>query len=448
MKKTLFSLLTVLTLLTGVLFGPLSPSLTAEAFQPTDFEVSAEGAMLVSLDTGGVLYQKNIDERLYPASLTKIMTAVLVIENTPDLDTEIITVSKEALDLLEGTDSSVTGLKEGEELTARQLLYNLLMASANDGANAAAEHYGGGNIDRFVQMMNERAAELGMTGTHYVNPHGLHDENHYTTVEDMYKLVVHAMELPVFMDVVSTVRYTMPATNKSEEKTLVTTNYLQDPNTSSYYSGTSGIKTGYTDPAGRCLITTNSRDGYNYLCILMKCPVYGENNQKVRLEFPDSRNLYNWAYDNFEYKSLLSTSEPVGEVGLELAWNKDHLTLVPETEFSAIVPKEADASTVIVEVHPTAETVEAPVEKGQSMGYATIIYAGEELGTVNLVAAESVERSLPLYLLQQGQNLLHTFWFQVVIGVVLLLVIALIILRIIAGHRRRKRQRVRGYRRY
>ena len=453
MKKTVISMCSVLLLLAGVLFGHAGPLLQASAFQPTDFEVSAEGAMLVSLDTGGVLYQKNIDERLYPASLTKIMTAVLVIENTTDLDKEIITVSKEALDLLQGTDSSTTGLKEGEELTARQLLYNLLMASANDGANAAAEHYGGGNIDRFVQMMNDRAAQLGMTGTHYVNPHGLHDANHYTTVEDMYKLVRHAIDLPVFMEVVSTNRYTMPATNKSPEKLLVTTNYLQDPNTSSYYKGTNGIKTGYTDPAGRCLITTNSRDGYNYLCILMKCPVYDENNRKIRLEFPDSRNLYDWAYKNFEYKSLLNTAEPVGEVKLDLAWQKDYLTLLPETEFSAIIPKEADSSTVIVTPHLNDDiqqnggVMEAPVEQGTVLGYATLTYAGEVIGQVNLVASESVERSTPLYLLQQVQNMTHTLWFQIVVGAILLLLLLLIVLRIVAVRRRRRRRRVRNYRR-
>ena len=453
MKKTFFSVCSVLVLLAGILFGPVLPGLRASAFQPTDFEVSAEGAMLVSLDTGGVLYQKNIDQRLYPASLTKIMTAVLIIENTPDLDKEIITVSKEALELLLGTDSSTTGLKEGEELTARQLLHHLLMASGNDSANAAAEHYGGGNIDRFVQMMNQRAAELGMTGTHYVNPHGLHDEDHYTTVEDMYKLVCHAIDLPVFMEVVSTNRYTMPATNKSPEKLLVTTNYLQDPNTSSYYRGTNGIKTGYTDPAGRCLITTTSRDGYNYLCILMKCPVYGENNQKIRLEFPDSRNLYDWAYDNFEYKSLLNTAEPVGEVELELAWSKDHLTLLPETEFSAIVPKEADSSTVIVTPHLNDDiqqnggVIQAPVEQGTVLGYATLTYAGEVLGQVNLVASESVERSTVLYLLEQVKSMAQSLWFQVIAGAVLLLLLFLIIVRAVAVRRRRKRRRVRDYRR-
>lgn len=448
MRKTLFSVILTLSLVAAALFGPLSPGLTAHGFQPTDFEVSAEGAMLVSLDTGGVLYQKNIDQRLYPASLTKIMTAVLVIENTVDLDAESITVSKEALQLLQGTDSSTTGLKEGEVLTARQMLYNLLMASANDAANAVAEHYGGGNIDRFVQMMNEKAAALGMTGTHYVNPHGLHDENHYTTVEDMYKLVRYAIDLPFFMDVVSTIRYKMPATNKSPEKTLVTTNYLQDPNTSSYYKGTNGIKTGYTDPAGRCLITTNSRDGYNYLCILMKCPVYNEQRQKIRQEFPDSRNLYNWAYKNFEYKSLLNTAEPTGEVGLELAWNRDHLTLLPETEFSAIIPKEADSSTIRTEIHLNQETVDAPVKKGEVMGYATLIYAGEELGQVNLVASESVERSTPLYLLRQAKEMTQALWFQVTAGVLLLLLVAFIVFRIVAGRRRRRMKRVRDYRRF
>ncbi|MCI8360865.1 MAG: D-alanyl-D-alanine carboxypeptidase [Clostridiales bacterium] len=448
MRKTLFSFMLTLSLLAAAIFGPLPAGPAAQGFEPTGFEVTAEGAMLVSLDTGGVLYQKNIDQRLYPASLTKIMTSVLLIENTVDLDAETITVSWEALHDLVGTDSSTAGLKEGEVLTARQLLYALLLASGNDGANATAEHYGGGNIERFVQMMNDKAAELGMSGTHYANPHGLHDENHYTTVEDMYKLVRHAISLPVFMEVASTVRYKLPATNKSPERTLVTTNYLQDPSNAVYYKGTSGVKTGYTDSAGRCLITTNSRDGYNYLCILMKCPVYNDRHQKIRQEFPESRNLYNWAYRNFAYKSLLSPAEPTGEVELELAWNKDHLTLLPESEFSAIIPKEADSSTIRTEIHLEKEKVDAPVEKGQVMGYATLIYAGEELGQVNLVASESVKRSTPLYLLRQLKNMTRTLWFQVIAGVLLLLLIAFIILRIVASRRRRRMRRVRNYRRF
>ena len=132
---------------------------------------------------------------------------------------------------------------------------------------------------------------------------------------------------------------------------------------------------------------------------------------------------------------------------MELAWNKDHLTLLPETEFSAIIPKEADSSTIRTEIHLNQETVDAPVEKGQVMGYATLVYAGEELGQVNLVASESVERSTPLYLLRQVKEMTRTLWFQVVVGVIVVLIAALIVFRIIVSRRRRKRKRVRDYRR-
>lgn len=441
MKKTWVSL--ILAVLTFVCVF----SVPAAAFEPTGFEITAEAAMLVSLDTGGVLYQKNIDEKMYPASLTKIMTATLIIENTPDLDSEIITVSKDAIDSLQGTDSSTTGLKEGEELTARQLLYNLLMASANDGAMAAAEHYGGGNVMKFIKMMNDRAAELGMTATHYANPHGLHDLNHYTTVSDMYKLVKHALTLPAFTEIVSTVRYQMPATNKSPAKTLSTTNWLQDPNTASYYKYAKGIKTGYTDPAGRCLISTASKDGYNYLCILMKCPVTDSKNVKVRKEFGESKNLYEWAFKSFQYKSVLAPTAPVGEIKVGLAWNRDHVTLLPEKEFSAIIPAEADASTIRIQMNLNRQEVDAPVEKGAVMGTATVIYAGEELGTVPLVAAESIEQSKILYGMRLVKTAVGSIWFKIAAAMIAGLILIFIVACILLNRRRRKRRRVRNFRR-
>lgn len=420
---------------------------SVSAFQPTDFEVTAEAAILVSQDTGSVIFSKNIDQKMYPASLTKIMTCVIVLEETSDLDKEIITVSEEAVKSLEGTDSSTTGLKPGEELTARQMLYNLLMASANDGANAVAEHYGGGIVDNFVKKMNDKAAELHMTGTHYVNPHGLHDENHYTTVEDMYQLVSYALKQPAFLEIVSTVRYSMPPTNKSEKKTLATTNWLQDPSTAYYYAPVKGIKTGYTDAAGRCLITTASKDAYNYVCILMKCPVKDAGGNKVRWEFNETRKLYTWAFDKFGYKPVIGADEPVGEVKVDLAWDIDHLTLLPEKKFSAIIPKEADTSTISYKVALDAETVDAPIEKGAVLGTVTVFYAGEELGVVNLVASESVERNSILAAIRKAKELGSTLWFKLVLAAIALIIILFIILAMVGKRRRKKMKRVRSYRR-
>ena len=155
----------------------------AGAYSPSSFEVRAQTALMASLDTDEIIYSKGINEKRYPASLTLIMTALIVLENTKDLDKEVLTVSDYAVKSLLGTEGLVGGLQVGETLTARQILYYILMISANDATVVAAEHYGQ-TVDGFVEMMNQKAAELGMENTHYVNPHGLHNENQYTTAYD------------------------------------------------------------------------------------------------------------------------------------------------------------------------------------------------------------------------------------------------------------------------
>ncbi len=399
--------------------------------------------MLASLDTGDILYSKNADKRLYPASLTKIMTALMVLENTEHLEKEIITVSYSAIHSLDGTGSSMGGLIEGEQITARQALYMLMVKSANECANAVAEHYAG-SIPAFIEMMNERAAELGMNNTHYVNAHGLHDSNHYTTVADMYILVKHALSFPVFKEVTSTVRYEMAATNKSEGRLLATTVFLQDRHNAAspsyYYPYASGIKTGYTDEAGRCLISTASKGGYNYLCILMKSTVRNENGAMVRYEFGDTQKLYNWAFDNFEYKTVVAEGAPVAEAKVNLCWQQDYVSLYLEGGLSAILPKEADSSTVRKDVTLYQESFDAPIVKGQVMGTVEISYAGEVLGTVNLVAGESLKANFFLKLKRSISNALTSNVF-VAIVVIIVLAILSFILTVIFMNRKRKSRR-------
>ena len=194
MFKKLFCVLLCLT------FSFLIILPSASAYTPTNFDIDAEGALLINTDTGNIIYTKNADKRLYPASLTKLMTALVLYENTEDIDSETITVSQYAINSLQGTDSSVGGLKVGEVLTVRQMLYVLLLSSANDGANAIAEHVSG-SIEDFCKKMNDKAAALGMTNTHYVNAHGLHDDEHYTTVNDMYKLTTAFLAVDILRDI-------------------------------------------------------------------------------------------------------------------------------------------------------------------------------------------------------------------------------------------------------
>lgn len=436
-----------------VISGVITP---ASAFTPTTFDVDAEGALLINIDTEDVIFSKNINTKLYPASLTKLLTALILYENTSNLDTEIITVSENAIKLLQGTDSSVGGLKPGEQLTVRQMLYVLLLSSANDGANAIAEHVAG-DIDSFIVMMNEKAASLNMTGSHFVNAHGLHDHQHYTTVNDMYLLTRAFLAIDVLKEISYTKKYTLEATNKNPKRTFTTTNFLLLNNGQKctddkykgqeyYYKYANGVKTGYTDNAGRCLISTASKNGYNYLCILMNSPVYNSRGQKIRIEFGDTKKLYEWAFTDFAYKTVLESGQIVGEAPLELAWDTDNITAMPAESLSAIVPKVADTSTVSLDIKWDKESYDAPIKKGDVLGKCDVIYAGETLGTVDLVASKDVERSFIMYMGRGIKNfftsVVSSLPFLITVAVILVVVIVFIIICIVMNspkHRKRKK---------
>ncbi len=273
MKKTVIGIVCVWFIVFCV-FNFFSFKQYNDKNQKPDFQVSAQGIILADIDSDSIIYEKNSKEKLYPASLTKIMTALLVLENTNNLE-EILTVSKTAIDSLAGTNSSTGGLVVDEKITAEQALYLLLVSSGNDSANVIAEHYGG-DENGFVEMMNGKAEALGMKQTHYMNAHGLHDDNHYTTTYDMKILFLEALKYDVFCKIISTTRYSMPKTNMQEERIISTTNWLCDKNNSTsvdfYYQYANGGKTGHTDEAGRCLASWASKNGKNYLCILMNSP--------------------------------------------------------------------------------------------------------------------------------------------------------------------------------
>lgn len=432
-------------------------SFAAYGFTPTNFEVDAEAVVLLNLDTGDVLYEKNKSSKMYPASLTKLMTALLLYENSTDLDADQITVSKNALKLLEGTDSSTGGLKAGEILTARQMLYVLLLSSANDGANAIAEHVSG-DIDTFVSLMNNRAAELGMTGTHFANAHGLNDPAHYTTAEDMAILTQKFLSVDVLKEVCYTTKYKLPATNLSKERSYTTTNLLmlnngqkcsaeKYKNQPYYYKYAHGVKTGYTDPAGRCLISTATKDGYTYLCVLMNSPVYDGAGNKIRIEFGDTKALYEWAFNDFEYKTVLNGGDIIGEAPVELSWDTDFVSASPSESLSAIVPKVADTSTVSTNVHWYKESFDAPIKKGDILGECDVSYAGESLGTVTLVAMQDVERSTIMYAARGTKRFFSKLFksvpFLIFIAVLLIAVAVFIIICVVINspkHKKRKRR--------
>lgn len=229
-------------------------------------QIASEGAVLLDASTGTVLYEKNGDTRFYPASITKLMTALLVAERCQLTDT--VTFSETATTNLESGAVSL-GLVAGDKLTVEQCLYALLLKSANEVGNALAEHVAGSNA-AFAQLMNEKAKALGCTGTNFTNPHGLNDSNHYTTPKDMALIAKAAMENDTVRKVAGTLSYQLPATKKSAARTITMGHKMLYSTDSRYYEGIIGGKTGYTSLAGNTLVTAAERDGVRMIAVVMK----------------------------------------------------------------------------------------------------------------------------------------------------------------------------------
>lgn len=431
MKKRIFS--TFLTIC--ILFSLFCVNFTASAsYEVTGFDITAKSGMLISMDTGEILFEKNIDKKVYPASITKIMTAVIILESGKYKPKAHITMTQEILDMVLGTGSAVSNLRAGEKITHKDLMYLVVMSSFGDCTYLAAQYFGG-SVENFVDLMNQKAKELGLKGTKYQNPVGLHDENNYTTVRDIQKLTEYALKKKVFKEICETSRYTMPATNMSGQRTLTSTNELQNANSSFYYQYAKGVKTGFTDEAGRCLVSTASYNGYNYMCIVMGCPPYDKKH------FTESTQLYRWAFNSFSFKEVANSTEPVIEMPVELSMDTDYVHLYFKEPFISVLPNEADGSTIVTNKKLKYESVEAPVKKGDVLGTAEIIYAEQVIGTVDLVAGEDVEPSTILIAVKHIKNFFSSSYMKILYIAIVLVIIIFIILCIrlnMAAIRRRK----------
>lgn len=431
MKKAAF-LLSVLMIF-SVCFGCLNAS--AVYTPPT--EPNAQSVLVVNLDTDTIVYEKNADQKMYPASLTKIMTCLLALENTEDLDSVSVPVNRSAFDDL-GTGYSNAGLTVGETLSMRDLLYCLMLNSACESANIIAESVSG-SVQDFVSTMNTRAADLGMASTHFENAHGLPNDNQYTTARDLYKLVTYCKDLPVFMEICSSTRYNIEETSQHKAHTLYTTNLMMEPVTGAKYydSRVKGIKTGYTPDAGRCLISTASADGYTYLCIVMGAPTEDANGNSYadNLAFVDTGNLYDWVFSTFQYKTLVNTTEPIDEVKINLASGKDNLLVVPKEDFKSLVPKEIESSSLLI-VPDLPDEVTAPVKQGDVIGTAELMLYGESIGTIDLVASETIDRDAFLYVVSIVESAISSTIFKVVMIILGILLLCYIILAVYLNKRR------------
>ena len=258
--------------------------------------LNSEAAILIENESGNILYEKNSSERLYPASTTKIMTAILAIENC-DLN-ETAEVSQGAVNSVPSGYTNA-GLIPGEEFTVEELLYALMIASANEAANVLAEHISG-SVEEFAVLMNEKAKELGCENTNFVNANGMHNENHYTTAQDLCTIAEYCFENETFREIIQTVNYTVPATelHSAEDRILTNTDALINPNSQYYYEYALGGKTGFTSQAGNCLVCFAEKDGIYLTAVLL-------NASSSVNRFSDARNLLSFGYDNFSNQVLV-----------------------------------------------------------------------------------------------------------------------------------------------
>ena len=370
---------------------PAPKNALAYDFDLDGYELNAQAYYLVNTDTGRVIAEQNGEERRSIASLTKIMTALVVLEKCPDLS-QTVTVKGELISgLKEDLGLSVAELADGEEMSVKDLLYCLLLVSAADAANVLAE-YAGGSVDAFVALMNEKAAALGLTNTHYVDPHGLSDlaDGQYSTAEDQAALCQAALADETFAKIVSTPRYTVAATNLSAPRKLESTNFLLLGNRPFRYPPALGVKTGYTEDAGRCLASAAVRGDERFICVVLGCEGYQPDGTFAVRHFTDSIYLLENAFAAYAVKTACAAQETVATIHDEcFGINKD-VPLVPAEDFTWLLKDDEEFS---LEVTLEQESLAAPVKKGEPLGECGILLNGTELGTVELVAGETVNRS-------------------------------------------------------
>lgn len=378
-----------------------------------EVSISSKAGILVEVSTRRIIYEKRSTEKMLPASTTKIMTAILVLENC-NLD-DIVKVNQSALDDI--PSGYVTcDLQAGEELSVNDLLKALMIKSANDAAYVLAEHVGG-SVDGFSDMMNQKAKELGCTGTHFVNPNGIHDDRHYSTAYDLYLIANYAMKNENFRNLVSITEYTLPITNKysTEDRILKTTNDLINPNSSNYYDFAIGIKTGYTSQAGNCLVSEASRDGLEFISVVL-------NGDR----FTDSKKLFNYAYDNFTLTKIREKDTVVDTIEIENATKETkNLDLLIDESITIINNKNLDVNKIIPEI-TLKEEVLAPIKKGDEIG--TIKYKVDDIEySAKLLAATDVEE--------------QTYYGIIIFVGIILLLIAFALLTGKKKTRRKKKRR-------
>lgn len=400
---------------------------------------NAGAVLLMDMKSGRVIYSKNADKKMYPASTTKMMTAILALESDKMGDT--VTATYEALESITLEDSHM-GILIGEELTMVDLVNSTLIYSANDAANVIGVHVGG-TLPDFIDMMNAKAQELGLTNTHFVNACGVHDDDHYTTATDLAKLAKYCMKNETFREIVKKTTYHIDPTNKyTQNRDLPTTNLFLSAARSAHhvYAPCTGIKTGTTDAAGHCLVSSANYNGMELLSVVLKANDWDVNAGAY--SYTISRAMFDFGFNNYESGVLASPGTVVADSKVYEAKKDQRVTLTVENEITALIPKGKDISTEISMEVELPETIKAPIVKGEVLGEVVYKYKDAEIARAELLAANDVELNMVLHIFH---IIIKFLTHPLFIIPVILIVIALLINRSrkARAERRRKLHQIR-----
>lgn len=376
------------------------------------------GAYLYNFENDEVLYSVGADERVYPTSTVKLMTGIVAIEELGDDLSRQVTITAEMLSKVAGNN---VGLLAGEVVTVEQLLYAMLVNSANDAAMVLA-YAACGSVEAFVERMNEKANTLGAYDTYYANPTGMHNDAMVTTVADTAIIAKYAYTLPLFMEIVSTPKYVMEATNLSDYRNIYNRNCLLSKyyNVNYPYPRATGMNAGATTQGGYAICATaeESSTGLSYLAIVMGA----DEEDGAIYSYVNAIKLFEWAFQNYDYIEVLSADRIICELPVRLSSTLDYVTLVPSENIEVYLPTTVDVERDIRYSYNTyADTMDAPIATGEEAGTITVLMGERILGSCTLVTTSSVARSEFLYFLARVRQFSQSrFFIATVVAAVVL----------------------------
>ena len=350
------------------------------AVEPT---IYSQSAILIDSNSGDVLFEKNSNALMYPASTTKVLTAIIALESCP-LD-EKITASPNAINSIQSGYTNAK-IQVGETLTMEDLLYALLLKSANEAANVIAEHIGG-SIENFANIMNAKAIELGCTGTHFVNANGIHNDAHYTTASDLAKITKYCMQNETFRHMVSTEQYTLPATEQypSTDRILKNTNSLMIKGHKYYYPYAIGGKTGFTTQAKNCLIAISDKNGLELISVVL----HAESTEDGRsARYLDTINLLEYGNNNYKSCSILEKNQIVDNVEVSNNSKTSKLNVIAKNRLAVTMPISKELNISSSDIH-IEQNLSAPIQKGTVLGYASYV-VGDKTYKTDLIAESDI----------------------------------------------------------